>query len=85
MALFDDISRLPALDTFERRVFLHADLDVPRSSFGGVLDDTRLRALLPTLRHLLEQRARVVIGAHYGSAEEPADASAVQGVARRGL
>lgn len=77
MGLFSNVFRLPALDLVERRVFLRADLDVPASAFGGVLDDRQLRALLPTLRALLAVRARVVVGAHYGHAGEPAQARAV--------
>jgi phosphoglycerate kinase len=83
MALFSNIPRLAGLDTFERRVFVRADLDVPLFSYGGVLDDTKLRALLPTLRSLQAKRARVVIGAHYGSPTEPGPSNAAACVARR--
>lgn len=83
MALFDDIRRLPELDVFERRVFVRADFDLPLTAFGGILDDARLRAALPTLRHLIEARARVIVGAHYGSPAAPASHSSVRSVARR--
>src|SRR5437016_8513572 len=83
MALFANISRLDDLDVTERRVFVRADLNVPASSFGGVLDDTQLRAVLPTLRALLAKRAKVVVGAHYGHAQNPGPRNAVRCVARR--
>jgi len=67
MALLDTISPLGRLDLASRRVLLRADLDGPRSPYGAVLDDTPLRALLPTLRALREARARVVVAARLGS------------------
>jgi phosphoglycerate kinase len=83
MPLFSNILPLSALDLTERRVFLRADLDVPLSSFGGVLDDAPLRHALPTIRALLKARAKVVIGAHYGNASQAPARSATRCIARR--
>lgn len=44
----------------EKRVILRADLDVP------VGEDYRLKALLPTLKHLLKEKAKVLIVGHLG-------------------
>lgn len=49
-----------------RRVFLRADLNVPIGSDGGVRDASRIDAMLPTLRHLLERRCAVVVASHLG-------------------
>ena len=53
-----------------KRVILRADLDLPlrQASSGQVVvsDDTRLRALLPTLKFLLENKAQVLIIGHLG-------------------
>jgi phosphoglycerate kinase len=83
VALFSNISRLPALDVDQRRVFLRADFDVPLSSFAGVEDDSLLRAALPTLRQLLAARSKLVIGAHYGSTARAAPSNAPRSVAGR--
>ncbi len=48
-----------------RRAFLRADLNVPLRE-GGVSDDTRVRASLPTLEHLRGEGARVVVASHLG-------------------
>lgn len=49
-----------------RRVFLRADLNVPIGPDGGVRDASRIDAMLPTLRHLLERRCAVVVASHLG-------------------
>jgi phosphoglycerate kinase len=55
-----------------KRVFVRVDYNVPlaKPEPGGagrkVSDDARIRATLPTLRHLIERGARIVLGSHLG-------------------
>ncbi len=53
------------LDTRGKRILVRVDYNVPLEE-GRVTDDTRIVASLPTLRHLLEQNAAVVLMSHLG-------------------
>ena len=53
------------LELAGKRVFLRADLNAPLAG-GEVSDDTRLRAVLPTIRYALTAGAAVVLASHLG-------------------
>jgi len=53
------------VDVAGKRVFLRADLNVPLDD-GRITDDSRIRASLPTIIHLLERGAIVILASHLG-------------------
>ncbi|MCB1950737.1 MAG: phosphoglycerate kinase [Zoogloeaceae bacterium] len=67
-----NILKLEDLALRGQRVFIRADLNVPMTPDGEVADDTRLRAVLPGIRHCLVAGAAVMITSHLGRPVEGA-------------
>ncbi|HOP41219.1 MAG TPA: phosphoglycerate kinase [Geobacteraceae bacterium] len=53
-------------DLSGKRVFLRVDFNVPLDENGNITDDTRIRAVLPTINYVLDQNAKVIIASHLG-------------------
>jgi len=48
-----------------RKVFLRADLNVPLEN-GKIADDSRIRAVLPTIEYMLDHGASIIVASHLG-------------------
>ena len=56
---------LDDLDLAGKRVLVRVDINVPMRD-GKVTDDTRMRAILPTVREILDKGGRPILLAHFG-------------------
>ncbi len=54
------------LDIKEKKVLIRVDFNVPMDDQGNITDDIRIRGVLPTLNHALDEHARIIICSHLG-------------------
>ena len=66
MPLPHGIVHVEELPVEGKRVFVRVDLNVPLTKDKKVSDDSRIVAVLPTIRHLVERGARIILGSHLG-------------------
>jgi len=61
------IKHVSEIETGGKRVFVRVDFNVPLDrQTGKISDDARITATLPTIKHLIEKGARIVLGSHLG-------------------
>jgi len=67
MALPNGIKHVEELPVEGKRVFVRVDYNVPLDkATKKITDDARIQATVPTLRHLIDRGARIVLGSHLG-------------------
>lgn len=49
-----------------KKVFIRVDFNVPLDEYQNIADDSRIRAVLPTLKYALDNRAKLIIASHLG-------------------
>jgi len=52
-----------------KRVLVRCDFNVPIDDRGQILDDAKIQEALPTLKYLIENRAKIIILTHLGEPE----------------
>src|SRR6266853_185998 len=61
------VRSIEQLDLPGKRVFVRVDFNVPiDKKTGAVKDDSRIRAALPTIRHAIAKKAKVILASHLG-------------------
>ena len=54
------------IDITNKRVFIRVDFNVPMDEQQNIMDDTRIRAVLPTLRYALDNQTKLIVASHMG-------------------
>lgn len=49
-----------------KRLLVRVDFNVPLDNHQRVTDDTRIQAVLPTLKYALNQKAKIIVASHLG-------------------
>ena len=54
------------IDLKEKKVFVRCDFNVPMDENQNITDNTRIKAALPTIKYLLEQKCKIILASHLG-------------------
>lgn len=54
------------VDIAGKRVFMRVDFNVPLDKNRNIGDDTRVQAVLPTLKYALSEKAKIILASHLG-------------------
>ncbi|TFG35121.1 MAG: phosphoglycerate kinase, partial [Parcubacteria group bacterium] len=56
-------------DVREKRVLVRCDFNVPIDEQGNILDDFKIKEVLPTIGYLIQNEAKVILMSHLGRPE----------------
>ncbi|NLJ71680.1 MAG: phosphoglycerate kinase [Syntrophomonadaceae bacterium] len=60
------LKTLKDIDLAGKRVLMRADFNVPMDKEQNIIDDTKIKAALPTINYILEQGASLILMSHLG-------------------
>jgi len=60
------VKYIDEVDVKGKTVFIRVDFNVPLDQNFNITDDTRIRAVLPTIHYCLEGEAKVILASHMG-------------------
>ncbi|MBI4833885.1 MAG: phosphoglycerate kinase [Planctomycetes bacterium] len=66
-----------------KRILLRADFNVPQDAKGNITDDTRIKAVLPTINHILSNKGKLVLMSHLGRPKDKEAKFKLDSVAQR--
>ena len=66
-----------------KRVLVRVDFNVPMDKQGNITDDMRIRAALPTVRHLIDRGAKALLISHLGRPKGVTEGLRMDPIAKR--
>ncbi|MDD5448495.1 MAG: phosphoglycerate kinase [Actinomycetota bacterium] len=60
------IKTIDELDVSGKKVLVRVDFNVPLDKYGNVVDDTRIKGAIPTIKYLLDHGATPILMSHLG-------------------
>ena len=60
------IKYIDDLDIKGKKLLIRVDFNVPLDELRNITDDSRIRAVLPTINYALDEDAKVILASHMG-------------------
>lgn len=67
-----NLRKITQFDYNNKKVLLRVDLNVPVVE-GRILDETRINKIIPTIKYLLKQNAKIILISHFGRPKSEKD------------